>query len=52
MKLLKDPNNTRFYKELPLPVQVPPKSDHIFKPGGYIDWIFLKKVLENEGRII
>lgn len=47
MKLLKDPNNTRFRADLPLPIQVPPKSDAIFKPGGYIDWIFMKKLLEN-----
>ena len=50
MELLKDPNNTRMVKTLPLPPQKPLATDQIFKDST-IDWRLLRAYLKKEGKI-
>lgn len=51
MSILKDPNNTRIYKSLPLPPQLPLDTSDIFKDGGVVDWLCIRDSLKKEGRI-
>ena len=51
METLKDPNNTRVVKNLPLPPQKPLPNAYIFE-GGKVDWQLLHSFLKKEGRIL
>lgn len=50
MELLKDPGNTRKYKDLPLPPSRPLKTDYLFQKGKLQVGV-LKEFLKKEGRL-
>jgi serine/threonine-protein phosphatase 2B catalytic subunit len=47
---LKDPNNTRVVKELPLPPERPLDTAQIFR-DNLVDWRLVRQHIKNEGRI-
>lgn len=50
MDLLKDPNNSRVVKTLPLPPQRPLTNQQIFKDNR-VDWRLIRSFLKREGKI-